>query len=83
MAKIFKKKRKPRKFVFREKPCTFCADKVEEIDYKDISKLSRFISERGKITPRRNSGTCARHQRKLATAIKQARYIALLHFVKK
>jgi small subunit ribosomal protein S18 len=58
----------------------FCADKVEHIDYKD-AKLRKFISERGKILPRRISGTCAKHQRELNTAIKRARHVALLPYV--
>jgi small subunit ribosomal protein S18 len=58
----------------------FCADKVEYIDYKD-AKLRKFISERGKILPRRISGTCAKHQRELNTAIKRARHVALLPYV--
>jgi small subunit ribosomal protein S18 len=61
--------------------CAFCADKNLVIDYKDTARLSRYISERGKINPRRRSGTCAKHQRALANAIKQARMIALLPFV--
>ncbi len=69
---------------FRRKPkrkvCAFCADKVQEIDYKDIAKLKRYISERGKILPRRISGNCAKHQRQLTTAIKRARHIALLPY---
>ena len=60
----------------------FCTEKIEDIDYKDVSRLSRFITERGKMSSRRGSGVCARHQRKLARAIKRARYIALLPFVK-
>lgn len=83
MPKFKKKKRQTKRRVFRKKVCAFCVEKVKEIDYKDISKLSRFITERGKISSRRGSGTCARHQRKLASAIKRARYIALLPFVKK
>ncbi len=63
------------------KPCRFCADKLT-IDYKDEVLLRRFITDRGKITPRRITGTCARHQRALAQAIKRARTIALLPFVK-
>ena len=59
----------------------FCVDKVESIDYKDTAKLRRYVSERGKIVPRRISGTCAKHQRQLTTAIKRARIIALLPFV--
>ena len=64
----------------RRKVCSFCVDKVEDIDYKDIAKLSKFITERGKILPRRISGTCAKHQRQLTIAIKRARNVALLPF---
>ena len=64
----------------RKKVCAFCADKVDYIDYKDSNKLRKFTSERGKIYPRRISGTCAKHQRQLTTAIKRARIIALLPF---
>ena len=64
----------------RRKVCQFCADKVESIDYKDAAKLRRFVSERGKIMPRRMTGTCAKHQRELATAIKRARVMALLPY---
>ena len=59
----------------------FCVDKVDHIDYKDTAKLRRYVSERGKIVPRRISGNCAKHQRQLTTAIKRARIIALLPFV--
>ena len=65
----------------RKKVCIFCADKVDFIDYKDTAKLRKFISERGKIMPRRISGTCAKHQRELNTAIKRARQVALLPYV--
>lgn len=65
----------------RKKICIFCADKVDFIDYKDAGKLRKFISERGKILPRRISGACAVHQRELNTAIKRARNMALLPFV--
>ena len=65
----------------RKKVCNFCADKVDFIDYKDSAKLRKFISERGKILPRRISGTCAKHQRELNTAIKRARQVALLPYV--
>ena len=65
----------------RRKVCSFCVDKVQEIDYKDAAKLHRYISERGKILPRRTTGTCAMHQRQLTEAIKRARQIALLPFV--
>ena len=64
----------------RRKVCAFCVDKVETIDYKDIARLRRYMSERGKILPRRVTGTCARHQRELTTAIKRARQVALLPY---
>ncbi|MEE3332677.1 MAG: 30S ribosomal protein S18 [Ruminococcus sp.] len=64
----------------RRKVCAFCVDKVENIDYKDIARLRRYMSERGKILPRRVTGTCARHQRALTTAIKRARQVALLPY---
>jgi len=64
----------------RRKVCGFCVDKLDQIDYKDIKRLSRYVSERGKILPRRITGTCAKHQRKLTTAIKRARHIALLPY---
>ena len=69
---------RPRK---RRKVCSFSVDKVTQIDYKDTAKLRRFLSERGKILPRRTTGTCAAHQRQLTTAIKRARHIALLPYV--
>ena len=65
----------------RKKICIYCADKVNYIDYKDTGKLRKFISERGKILPRRISGTCAKHQRDLNTAIKRARQVALLPYI--
>ena len=65
----------------RRKVCQFCADKCDWSDYKDAAKLHRYISERGKILPRRTTGTCAMHQRELTVAIKRARQIALLPFV--
>ena len=65
----------------RKKVCNLCVDKVVEIDYKDVNKLKKFITEKGKIVPRRMSGVCAKHQRELATAIKRARYMALLPYV--
>ena len=64
----------------RKKVCVFCVEKVEEIDYKDVTKLKRFVSERAKILPRRVTGTCAKHQRELTTAIKRARHLALLPY---
>ena len=65
---------------YRKKVCGFCVDKVENIDYKDIARLRRYMSERGKILPRRVTGTCARHQRELTVAIKRARHLALLPY---
>lgn len=65
----------------RRKVCQFCVDKCQHIDYKDTSKLRRFMSERSKILPRRTTGTCACHQRQLTEAIKRARQIALLPYV--
>lgn len=64
----------------RKKVCIFCVDKAESIDYKDVAKLKKYITERGKILPRRISGTCAKHQRQLTDAIKRSRNIALLPF---
>ena len=64
----------------KKRVCSFCVDKVEEIDYKDASRLRKYISDRGKILPRRISGNCARHQRLLTIAIKRARQVALLPF---
>ena len=69
------KMKRPRRTV-----CQCCVDKVDTIDYKDVAALRRFISERGKILPRRITGTCAKHQRKINLAIKRARAIALLPF---
>ena len=67
----------------RKKVCGFCVDKVEHIDYKDIARLRRYMSERGKILPRRVTGTCAKHQRALNAEIKKARVLAYLPFEKK
>lgn len=72
--------KKPRGRKPRRKVCQFCADKIANIDYKDVVRLRRFISEKGKIMPRRMSGACAGHQRELAIAIKRARVLALLPF---
>ena len=63
-----------------KKPCAFCVDKVEAIDYKDVSRLKRYMTEKGKIIPRRASGLCAKHQRELTNAIKRARVMALLPY---
>ena len=65
----------------RKKVCVFCADKNAVIDYKDVNKLKRYISERGKILPRRITGNCAKHQRALTVAIKRARHIAIMPYV--
>ncbi len=70
-----KRDRKPHK-----KVCNFCAERVQHIDFKEVSRLRRFVSERGKILPRRVTGSCARHQRRLATALKRARHMALLPY---
>ncbi|WP_234118383.1 30S ribosomal protein S18 [Clostridium hydrogenum] len=64
----------------KKKICSFCMEKSESIDYKDINKLRKYVTERGKILPRRISGNCAKHQRELTVAIKRARNIALLPF---
>ena len=64
----------------RRKVCIFCVDKIKYIDYKDINRLRRYLSDRAKIEPRRKSGVCAKHQRKLTTALKRARHMALLPF---
>lgn len=72
---------KKRFFYRRKRVCKFCVEKIEYVDYKDVKMLQQFIPERGKILPRRISGTCALHQRKLQNAIKRARIMALLPFV--
>jgi len=64
----------------RRRVCTFCVDKVEAVDYKDFGRLRKFITERGKILPRRISGNCAKHQRQVTLSIKRARNMALLPF---
>ena len=68
------------KRVAKKKVCVFCADKSKVIDYKDVNTLKRYVTEKGKIVSRRQTGTCAMHQRELTTAIKRARIIALLPF---
>lgn len=78
MDKDMQKTFKPRK---RKKVCAFCADKIEHIDYKDVPRLRKFVSERSKILPRRITGTCAKHQRQLTIAVKRARHIALLPYI--
>lgn len=64
----------------KRKVCAFCVDKLDDIDYKDIARIRKFISERGKILPRRISGNCAKHQRQLTVAVKRARHIALIPY---
>ncbi len=64
----------------RRKVCNFCVDKVDAIDYKEVNRLRRYLSERAKIEPRRKTGTCARHQRMLTIALKRARQVALLPY---
>lgn len=66
----------------RKKVCHFCQDKIDFIDYKDTAKLNRYLTDRGKILPRRVTGTCAKHQRAVTVAVKRARIIALMPFVK-
>lgn len=73
----YKKYRKPRS---RKKVCAFCQDKTKHIDYKDVATLRKFVTEKGKIIPRRQTGVCSLHQRKLALEIKRARVVALLPF---
>lgn len=64
----------------KKKVCAFCVDKVTDIDYKEVAKIRKYVSERGKILPRRISGNCAKHQRQLTVAIKRARVVALLPY---
>ena len=71
-----RRNRKSRKIV-----CAFCMDKIENIDYKDVPRLKRYLSDRAKIIPRRVTGTCARHQRQLTVAVKRARHLAFLPYV--
>lgn len=75
------RKMRPRNRKSRRKVCVFCADKVQSIDYKDVNRLRKCTTERGKIMPRRMSGVCAKHQREMASAIKRARVMALLPYV--
>lgn len=70
---------RPRRFTFKPKVCAFCAEKIA-IDYKDVTRLRRYVSDRGRIQPRRRTGVCAKHQRRLALAIKRARFLALLPY---
>ena len=68
--------------IFRKRFCRLCQEKITHVDYKDIKRLERFITDRGKIVSRRSSGNCARHQRMIARAVKRARFIALLPYTK-
>jgi len=76
-----KRKWEGSKYVPKRKVCAFCSEKVDTIDYKDAAKMRQYISDRGKIDPRRKTGTCAKHQRALAVAIKRARHLALIPYV--
>lgn len=77
------KVQQPKKYkkVAKRKVCSFCVDHLDDVDYKDVAKLKRYITEKGKILPRRQTGTCAEHQRALTAAIKRAREMALLPYV--
>lgn len=74
-----KRERNPRKM--KKKVCAFCVDKAETIDYKDVAKLKKYVTERGKILPRRISGNCAKHQRALTVAVKRARHLSMMPYV--
>lgn len=75
--------RRSQRYTPRVRVCAFCVDKAKAIDYKDADLLRRYLTDRGKIKPRRQTGTCAKHQRRLAVAIKRARHLALLPFAPK
>ncbi|MBL7081498.1 MAG: 30S ribosomal protein S18 [Candidatus Omnitrophica bacterium] len=81
---IVKKDKKKKTFAFGlgKRRCPLCRDKIKDVDYKDVKRLERFIHEKGKIVSRRRSAACARHQRKLVRAIKNARFLALLPYVR-
>ncbi len=76
----FSRERPRRRFIPRRKVCSFCVEKIEDINYKDVGRLRRFVSNRAKIDPGRKTGVCARHQRALSRAIKRARMVALLPY---
>ena len=82
MAPKSTKKKRKKKAVSLRKVCPFCKEKVKDIDYKDVNRLLRFLNEKGKIVSRRTTGVCAKHQRKLVQAIKRARFLSLLPYVK-
>ena len=67
--------------IFVRRPCRFCAEKVDQVDYKDLERIGRYVTDRGKILPSRLTGTCAKHQRVLARAIRRARFMALLPYI--
>lgn len=75
------RRRRGRRRYSRRKNCYFCTEGIDDINYKDLDTLRRYISDRGKIRPRRQTGACAKHQRRLSSAIKRARHLALLPFV--
>jgi small subunit ribosomal protein S18 len=75
------RRRPPRQFVGRRRRCLFCEEKIAHVDYKQAEVLRSFLTDRGKIKPRRRTGTCAKHQRQLSVAIKRARHLAMLPFV--
>ena len=81
MSEKFSEEKKKFKKSSKKKVCLFCQNKEEKIDYKDVAKLKKYITEKGKILPRRQTGVCAHHQRELTEAIKRARVMALLPFV--
>ena len=72
--------KRPVKKMPRKKVCIFCVEKVDELDYKDVAKLKKFITEKGKILPRRITGNCAKHQRALTVAVKRARHVAIMPY---
>lgn len=76
----FSRERPRRRFIPRRKVCSFCVEKIDDINYKDVGRLRRFVSNRAKIDPGRKTGVCARHQRALSRAIKRARMVALLPY---
>ena len=76
-----KKEKAAKKKFFRPKPCSFCLEKIDRIDYKDAQRLKKFITEKGKILPNRITGACSFHQRSLSVAIKRARFMALLPYM--
>ena len=82
MPRVRRKKKKARRITGGKKPCKFCMTNINVVDYKNVPLISRFVNDRGKIAPRRITGTCDRHQRMLVNGIKRARYIALLPYVR-